>query len=90
MTEEPSLTIEEFCRLEGFSKTTYHRIKLEGNAPRELRTGNIVRISPQARRDWHALMENRSPAAEEEARAARRAARKQRARRPARKQRAAR
>jgi hypothetical protein len=50
---EPSLSIDEFCTLERISAPTYHKLKRLGLGPREMRIGRIIRISPEARLDWH-------------------------------------
>ena len=51
-------TIIEFCTSERISKSLYFKLKRAGRGPREMRPGgNVVRISPQARRDWRAEME---------------------------------
>lgn len=57
-TINSSQTISEFCISENISKFLYFRLKREGRAPREMRPGGrIVRITAEARRDWHLLME---------------------------------
>jgi hypothetical protein len=54
----PSYTIKQFCQLEHISAPTYHGLKNRGLGPREMRpTPGIVRISAEARRDWHAMLE---------------------------------
>jgi predicted DNA-binding transcriptional regulator AlpA len=60
--EERSISIPEFCALEGMSTTTYYSLKKDGLAPREKRLPgrNWVRITPAARRGWHVLMEKKS------------------------------
>jgi broad specificity phosphatase PhoE len=61
----PSYTIKQFCKLENISPPTYHNLKNRGLGPREMRpTRGIVRISPEARREWHAMLE-RMPAEEQ-------------------------
>lgn len=53
-----SLTIREFCELEGFSRTTFFKMQRNGTAPETLRIPgvSIVRITAAARREWHARM----------------------------------
>jgi hypothetical protein len=55
---DPSMTIREFCALERMSLVTYHKFKRNGLGPQELRAPGMsfVRITPSARRDWHARM----------------------------------
>jgi hypothetical protein len=56
---ERALTIQQFCALEAMSLTTYHKLKRAGRGPDEVRFPNMafVRITAQARRDWHARIE---------------------------------
>jgi hypothetical protein len=56
--QERSWTISEFCALEGISTTSYHKARKEGNGPAELRLPgmSLVRITPEARREWHDRM----------------------------------
>ena|SRR6476660_834867 len=58
--DEPSYTISEFCRLERISMPTYVKERNAGIGPREMRSPvtNTVRISPEARRDYHRRKEN--------------------------------
>jgi hypothetical protein len=42
-------SISGFCRRQGIGRSTYYTLK---NKPRELREGKIVRITPEAERDW--------------------------------------
>jgi hypothetical protein len=51
-----SFTIPEFCKAEGISEPTYYKLKREGLHPDELRYFSVVRITPQARREWHERM----------------------------------
>jgi hypothetical protein len=63
---DPSLTIDEFCALEGFSRAFYYgTLKREGRAPNEMvHSPGCVRISDAARRRWHRECEARTaPAA---------------------------
>jgi predicted DNA-binding transcriptional regulator AlpA len=47
-----SRTIDQFCRLHGFARSTYYLLKAQGLGPREMRIGRIVRISARANTDW--------------------------------------
>ena len=55
---ECSLTILEFCTVENFSPATYVKLRRLGYGPEELRIPgtDVIRITPQARRDWHVRM----------------------------------
>jgi predicted DNA-binding transcriptional regulator AlpA len=59
---ERNLTIEQFCEAEGFSVPHYYKLKKMGRGPRELRIGAVVRITPEARRDYHLANESLSGA----------------------------
>jgi hypothetical protein len=53
-----SLTIDQFCELEQIHLATYRRLQQRGLGPRELRVGNVVRISEPARLEWERQREN--------------------------------
>lgn len=57
--DERSLSINEFCAAESISRATYFKMKTAGNGPKEMRLPNsaIVRISPEARKEWHRRLE---------------------------------
>lgn len=57
--DDHSVSIRQFCNLENISATTYHKMRARGLGPKEMRLpgSSIVRISPEARRDWHARLE---------------------------------
>jgi hypothetical protein len=59
-TEESSYTIAGFCKIERISEPTYYALRKAGLGPREMRNpiANTVRISPEARREWHKMLEN--------------------------------
>jgi hypothetical protein len=52
---EPSFKIADFCKAEGISLATYHKMRKAGHGPQEMRVPNttIVRITPEARKEWH-------------------------------------
>src|ERR1700730_10417454 len=52
-----SLTIPEFCRLHGISRSMYYVLRAQGCGPREMRIGRIIRITVDANRDWQHRME---------------------------------
>ena len=56
-----SYTIAEFCQLEHIDQQTYRKLRRLGLGPVETRPPGtaLVRISPDARRDWHARMHER-------------------------------
>jgi hypothetical protein len=56
--EERSLTLDEFCAVENLCMASYFKARRLGNGPQELRIPgtNIVRITPEARREWHRRM----------------------------------
>jgi hypothetical protein len=61
---EPSYTVPEFCRAEGFCEGYYYNtLKKLGLIPEELRypTGNMVRITHRARLAWQQKMMNLPP-----------------------------
>jgi hypothetical protein len=77
LAEERSFSIREFCVLENITTSSYFKIRKSGHGPREMRLpgSSIVRISPEARREWHAKLEKMSAnddklAREKEARSA--------------------
>jgi hypothetical protein len=55
---ERSLTLQEFCEAEKICLASYYKMKKRGHGPIELRIPHtkIVRITPEARRQWHAMM----------------------------------
>ncbi len=56
-----SQTIKEFCVAERISVSTYYALKRSGLAPDELHiTPKTIRITPEAHRDWRALMQERA------------------------------
>jgi hypothetical protein len=58
--ENCSLSIADFCRLVGISSFTYYALRKRGLTPKEFRIPGtqIVRISPQARREWQERFES--------------------------------
>jgi hypothetical protein len=62
---EASKTIEEFCTVENIAISTYYKLKKLGLGPDELVIlPKVIRITPQAHRDWHAHMKARAQSAE--------------------------
>jgi hypothetical protein len=54
-----SLTRAEFCLLEHMSLSTYHKLQRAGLGPDEIKFPGLafVRITAEARREWHAKIE---------------------------------
>jgi hypothetical protein len=54
-----SLTRAEFCALERMSLSTYHKLKRAGLGPDEIKFPGMafVRITAEARREWHERIE---------------------------------
>lgn len=54
-----ALTRAEFCALERMSLSTYHKLKRAGLGPDEIHFPGMsfVRITAEARREWHARIE---------------------------------
>lgn len=57
---ERDFSIDEFCRLKNWSRSRYFKARRQGRGPVETRYpgSNMVRITPQARRDFDAEMDN--------------------------------
>jgi hypothetical protein len=53
-----SLTLQEFCKAEKICLASYYKMKKRGYAPVEIRVPGtkIIRITPEARRQWHAML----------------------------------
>jgi predicted DNA-binding transcriptional regulator AlpA len=47
-----ALSIEEWCEKWRFCRAYYYVLKKRGNAPREMRIGRAVRITPEADAEW--------------------------------------
>lgn len=62
MDEFSTLTIPEFLRVEKLSNGTYYNLPPELR-PRVMKIGRATRISPEAHREWRALMERLTAAA---------------------------
>jgi hypothetical protein len=58
LTDDADLTISEFCRLAHISTPTYFSLQRKGLGPETITIPGtrIVRISPQARREWRERM----------------------------------
>jgi hypothetical protein len=57
---ENALTVGQFCAAEGICPATFYKLRRQGLGPVETRILGAVRISPQARRDWHAALAARA------------------------------
>ena len=49
---DASKTIREFCIAERISRSKYYDLQKVGRGPDELRVDGIVRITPEAHREW--------------------------------------
>jgi hypothetical protein len=56
MADDASLTIDEFCMGERFSRSYFYKLERDGLAPKTYRRGALRRITPQARDEWRAMM----------------------------------
>jgi hypothetical protein len=57
MDHDKSLSIAEFCLVEGIGRSSFYYLAAMGRAPEMVKAGKINRITPQARRDWQARRE---------------------------------
>jgi predicted DNA-binding transcriptional regulator AlpA len=75
---EPSLSIPELCKADGFSESYYYKMRARGLGPVETRIGSLIRITPKDRREWHkrlqALAQSEAAQLEAERRRAQRVA----------------
>jgi hypothetical protein len=55
--EGDSLTIKEFCRKHDIGKSTYYKLRADGDGPAEMLIGGTVRISARANSEWEARKE---------------------------------
>jgi hypothetical protein len=55
---EASLTLKEFCEVENICLASYYKMRKRGHAPVETRIPGtaIIRITPEARREWHRML----------------------------------
>jgi hypothetical protein len=55
---QPSMTIDEFCAVENFSKSFYYELKKRDLGPEELRPPGmkLIRITAEAHAEWRARM----------------------------------
>ena len=56
--EARSWTIPEFCFAENISEPTYYKMRDRGLGPKESRYLGTIRISPEARLEWHRRMQS--------------------------------
>jgi hypothetical protein len=63
-----SLSIGQFCQAEGFSLSTYFKLRQRGLGPEETRPlgCKIIRISPEAHAAWRERMSSRHRAQQRE------------------------
>jgi hypothetical protein len=53
-----ALSIRDFCKVEAMSVSSFYKMRKLGVGPREEQVPGttIIRITPEARRDWHAML----------------------------------
>ncbi|RWC92307.1 MAG: DNA-binding protein [Mesorhizobium sp.] len=59
------LTQSDVCKYVQISSATYYKLRAMGLGPKETRIGSVVRISPEAMREW--LVARNNPSGEEAA-----------------------
>jgi hypothetical protein len=52
--DQRSETISEFCVRERISRATFFKLQRAGLGPKTVRFFNVVRITAEARQEWHA------------------------------------
>ena len=52
MSDDRSFTITAFCRKYNISAPVYYKWQRNGTGPKELRIGRVIRITPEAEREW--------------------------------------
>jgi hypothetical protein len=57
---DDSMTIDMFCEAERFSTATYFKMQRDGIGPKTYAVGRVVRITAEARRQWHEDVTKRS------------------------------
>ena len=65
---EPALSVDDFCVIEGISRTAYYEMKRRGEGPDETAAGRRRTISPEAHRRWRkrSIVRARAQAAQAE------------------------
>ena len=53
-----SFSIEEWCKLHGFSRRFFYKLKAKGEAPRSFKVGASTRITEAANTEWIAARES--------------------------------
>ena len=52
MSDDRTLTIKAFCQKYAISAPVYYKWQRNGDGPKELRIGAVIRITPEAEREW--------------------------------------
>jgi len=52
-----SISIDDWCRTHGFSRSFFYVLRNRGDAPRLMRVGKCIRISEEANTKWVAERE---------------------------------
>ncbi len=61
LADDSPYTIEEFCRRNRLSTTSYYELRTRGQGPREMRVLSKVLISQAAEADWRLARETPNP-----------------------------
>jgi predicted DNA-binding transcriptional regulator AlpA len=56
-------SVKAFCERHGIARSTFYNLVARGAAPDLLRIGDLVRITPEAERDWQQRHTQRAPVA---------------------------
>jgi hypothetical protein len=57
LPDDSPRTVEEFCKRNRLSITSYYELRTRGQGPREMRVLSKVLITPEAERDWRLARE---------------------------------
>lgn len=57
------LTVDDFCKMVGISRSTWHKLKRESSTPAIVTVGGIQRIRREAIEEWLAENEAKTSAA---------------------------
>jgi hypothetical protein len=55
-TDQRAFSLSEFCRVENFSKSFFYALRKKNLAPAVSDINGLLRITPQAREEWHQRM----------------------------------
>ena len=60
---ESDLSIPQFCAKHSMSRALFYKMKKRGRAPRTIECGGLIRITPEADREWEQRWGSGDPAA---------------------------